>query len=197
MASGSGSICNARDTSASQALAFLPGDYAAHAHGTVLPAGLLGGTVAIGALLLYVVHLASLDVASLPTLARSLRSQIGVRSIFFTTVAACIVLVGMEGVEQLRAGRFDGLTSGLSAWPGVGFAILGIASAAGNALLHVLFGWLAGVHVRLVSAIAVFLRGRADTTTVPLLVLRRSLATPCYARNVPQACGERAPPIPR
>jgi hypothetical protein len=179
-----------------QSAGLLGGDYSSHNHQGLFPVALAGVTVALGAIFLYVVHLAGAGGSSLPSLARELGRQIGWRSVALTALAACLVLAGMEAGEQLAAGRFDGLFSAFGSSPIAGLGLILLLSAAGNALLQNVCRWLAGAHAQIVLAIAYLLSRReiganpcrARSKRVALTVFR-------YACDIPQALGKRGPPI--
>jgi hypothetical protein len=179
-----------------QSAGLLGGDYGSHPHPVLFPLGLAAVTALLSAIFLYVVHLASTDLRSLPSLARAYRARLAWRSVALTAFGAALVLVAMETAEQVAVGRFDGLFSAFGSSPGIGLALVLLLSAAGIALLRALCEWLAGAHARIVLAIAYLLR-RQDTRA--LLAFERSkCALRAAVRNVcdaPQALGKRAPPI--
>jgi hypothetical protein len=180
---------------AAQSVSLLGGDYGSHAHGALVPVGLTSVTVAVLAILLYVVHLSGLDSHSLPLLARALRARIGWRTVALCAVCACLVLVGMETAEQFAAGRFDGFSSAFGGVPAIGLGLIVLFSTAGNALLSALCDWLAGAHNRIVVALAFLLRLR-DTAAPPTSgrSKRAKLTSFRYACDVSQVHGKRGPP---
>jgi hypothetical protein len=179
-----------------QSAPLLGGDYHRHAHGAVFPVGFAGLTAALGAILMYGIHLASLDSRSLPSLARAFRARIGWQTIFLTALAASLVLVGMETAEQFVAGQFDGVSSAFSGVPEIGLALLVLFSAIGNALLRALCDCLAQSHARIVLAVAFLLCSRNAHSVLPSRVSKRKLLTTFrYACDAPQAYGKRGPPL--
>jgi hypothetical protein len=180
---------------AAQSASLLGGDYRSHDHGALAPVGLASATVAVLAIVLYVVHLSGLDSRSLPSLARALRARIGWRTVTLCAVCACLVLVGMETAEQFAAGHFDGFSSAFGGVPAVGLGLIVLFSAVGNALLSALCDWLAGAHTRIVIALA-FLRRLRDAAAVPAAASfkRANLTTFHYTCDAPQVHGKRGPP---
>jgi hypothetical protein len=179
-----------------QTSGLLQGDYGRHAHGSVAATALASLTAAMCAIFLYVVHLAGLRGRSLPSLARALRAQLGWRTVAIIGVAAALLLAGMETGEQLAAGRLDGPLSAFGNVPALGFGLIVLFSAAGNAVLRALCNWLIGVHAHIVSFVSFLLLRDRGEPAGPLRApfscgLRVSVS---YAYAASQAHGKRAPP---
>jgi hypothetical protein len=179
-----------------QSAGLLSGDYSSHNHQGLVPLALAGLTVTLSAIFLYAVHLADVGPSSLPSLARELGRRIGWQSVALTSLAACLVLAGIETGEQLAAGRFDGLFSAFGSSPIVGLGLILLFSAIGNALLQAVCKWLAGAHARIVLAIAYLLSPRAVSPNRCCSRSKRVAFTVFrYACDIPQALGKRGPPI--
>ncbi len=172
----------------------LGGDYSSHAHGSLVSIVIGGLTAAACAILLYVLHLAGLGTRSLPSLARTLRARLGWQTVIVIGLIAALLLIGMETVEQLAAGRFDGGLSAFSDAPALGLALVVVLSAAGTALLRALCGWLIDAHTRIVLIIRLLLRDRADARPLGGRFQGELLAAVGYACDASQANGKRAPP---
>jgi hypothetical protein len=173
----------------------LGGDYARHAHCSVLPIASAAVTTGALALCLYAVHLIGEDVNSLPALARQFQKLIGWRTIALIALSACLILVGMETAEQFAVGHFDGFSSALGGLPAVGLGIVVLFAAAGNVVLSALCRWLAGAHTRIVVALAFLLGFRDSASALSSRRCKRLAAIAvCYVRDFSQVHGTRAPP---
>jgi hypothetical protein len=179
-----------------QAFGLLQGDYGRHAHGSIVAIGLGSLTAAMCAIFLYIVHLASLSMRSLPSLARALRAQLGWRTVATVGVAASFLLVGMETGEQLAAGHFDGLLSAFGNVPALGFGLVVLFSAVGNALLRAFCNWLIRAHAQIVSLISFLLLKDRSTAAGPLRARFNGglFEAVSYAYDTSQVHGKRAPP---
>ena len=136
----------------------LRGDYGSHTHASLVPVALGSLTAAICAISLYAAYLANLDKRSLPSLARALRAKLGWQVTVAISLAASVLLFGMEASEQLAAGRLDGLLSAFGAVPAYGLGLIVFFSVAGNAILRALCTRLIAAHTRMVSLMHFFYR---------------------------------------
>ncbi len=178
-----------------QARGLIPGDYADHPHGTVVPV-LFGATLAgTAALLLYVLHLFGVRPEALPALARKSASRFGWQSAVVSAVGSTVLLVGMETVEQLGAGHFDGVTSAFSSVPLLGLVLIALFSAAVTGALRACCKWIAAAHAHVVLSLAVVLPNRDAFGCV----VRRSRPAfaGAYAFAASRIYGRRGPPNPR
>ncbi|HVN69342.1 MAG TPA: hypothetical protein VMU38_06825 [Candidatus Binatia bacterium] len=174
----------------------LGGDYGSHRHGTIFPLGLAGLTAGLSAAFFYIVHLAGAGLPSLPSLARRFLAHIGWRTVAIVALAASLVLVGMETAEQLVSGRFDGLLSAFGGSPAIGLGLILLLSCAATAGLRALCAWLAEAHARIVLAVACLLRCRDQSAPCARTGAKSvALGGSRYACDIPQALGDRGPPI--
>jgi hypothetical protein len=180
-----------------QSSGLIPGDYGHHVHGLLVPLSLAGATAGLVTLVLYGSHLIGLDARSLPPLASSLRERLGWQAIILTCLAACLLLAGMESVEQLAAHHLDGPLSAFSGVPAFGIGLIALLSIAVNAVLRAVCTWLADAHIRIVLAISFLLRPRGTPVACVAHSRRPCLATVCYASYSSRVYGKRAPPNPR
>ena len=178
-----------------QSIGLLGGDYLRHSHGAVFPVVLIAAAGAFCGALLYAAHLAELDDASVPALARALSERIGWQTIVSSAFGACLVLIVMESAEQLAAGRFEGVASVFGGVPIIGLGLVLFISSVCNALALTVCNWLANAHGRLVRVVAFFLRSPRDGTTATGLPSKHAaLATFDYFFDISQTHGKRAPP---
>jgi hypothetical protein len=180
-----------------QSSGLIPGDYGQHMHGLLAPLSLAGLIAGLAAFVLYGSHLAGLDAHSLPPLASTLRERLGWQTVALTSVAACLLLFGMESAEQLAAHHFDGFLSAFSGVPAFGLGLIALFSLAANAVMRAVCTWLVEAHTRIVLAIAFLLR-RCTTPVACAAHLRQPcLATLRCASVSSRVYGKRAPPNPR
>jgi hypothetical protein len=180
-----------------QSFGLIPGDYGQHVHGLLGPLSLAGLTAGLATLVLYGAHLAGLDARSLPPLASTLRKRLGWQAVALTSLAACLLLVGMESAEQLAAHHFDGLLSAFSGMPAFGLGLIALLSVVADAVLRAVCTWLADAHVRIVLAISFLLRPGSSPLAGVAYSRQPCLAAVCCASDSSHVYGKRAPPIPR
>ncbi|MGC2634129.1 MAG: hypothetical protein WA215_07950 [Candidatus Cybelea sp.] len=179
-----------------QFVGLLHGDYGSHTHASLVPVTLGSLTAALCAISLYAAYLANLDKRSLPSLARALRAKLGWQVTVAISVAASVLLFGMEASEQLAAGRLDGLLSAFGAVPAYGLGLIVIFSAAGNAILRALCTRLIAAHTRMISLIAFLLQDRTAGPEPLCALLRGELPSAlCCACDASRVHGKRGPPV--
>lgn len=179
-----------------QSVGLLHGDYGSHTHASLVPVALGSLTAAVCAISLYAAYLANLDKRSLPSLARALRAKLGWQVTVAISLAASVLLFGMEASEQLAAGRLDGLLSAFGAVPAYGLGLIVFFSAAGNAILRALCTRLIAAHTRMVSLVAFFLQDRtADPGPLCALFRGELPSALCCACDASRAHGKRGPPV--
>ncbi len=171
-------------------------DYGDHVHTAVVPIALAGIGAAFTAAALYGAHVIGLDATSLRSLARETSARLGWKTALSIAALACAVLAGMETVEQLGSGRFDGLVSAFGSVPAIGLVLVGAIAVAANGALRLLCGWIATAHIRIVHALAQLTRYDANESLSACVLGAMPLAL-CYSCDAPQAYGKRAPPRPR
>jgi hypothetical protein len=178
-----------------QSFGLIPGDYGQHVHGLLGPLILSGLTAGLASLVLYGAHL--VDARSLPPLASTLRKRLGWQAVALTSLAACLLLVGMESAEQLVAHHFDGFLSAFSGVPAFGLGLIVLLSVVADAVLRAVCTWLADAHIRIVLAISFLLRPGSTPLAGVVQSRQPCFAAVCYASDSSHVYGKRAPPIPR
>ncbi|HTX56901.1 MAG TPA: hypothetical protein VMD47_07335 [Candidatus Acidoferrales bacterium] len=177
---------------------FLASDYGSYAHCMVGPVALgamLAGAIAF---LVYALHLFDAQTRSLPLLARALERRCSWKAVAATAIAGAALLAGMESIEQLASGHFDGIASAFGSMPAIGAGLIVLFSAAVHAAMRACCRWLARAHARIVAVFITLLRPVEDGGPLIVALSRRPVAAEgSYLCHPARIHGKRAPPTLR